>query len=597
MKELLRLLRLVRPFAGQVAAATALGVATVASGVGLMGTAAYLIAAAALQPSIAELQVAIVGVRFFGLGRGIFRYLERLASHRLTLRLLGRLRVWFYEALEPLAPARTLSMRSADLLTRVVADVESLQELYIRVLAPPLVAVAIGAGTGFFIGAFHLSLAVLFLGLFTAAGIGIPAGIHVLGKGVGNRLTRTRSDLAAAIVDGIQGMADLLACGQGATQRHRVEELSLRLVQDRERASRVEALGTAAMTFATHATVLIVLVIAIPIVRAGFMDGIGLAVVCLVAMAAFEAVQPLPTAARHLSEQLSAGRRVFAVIDARPVVEEPVRPATVSRDLFPPAVEARGLEFTYPGSNAPALAGLDFELPAGCRLAVVGPSGAGKSTLAQLLLRFWDPTDGEILLAGHPLSDYRLDDLRRIVGVLSQNIDLFTGTVRDNLLLASAGADAAALDEAAGRVELLSTIDALPDGWDTWIGERGLELSGGQRQRLAIARVLLRDPALLVLDEPTTGLDPVTEIHLMRTLRQLMEGRTTILITHRLIAMETMDQILVLDRGYVVERGNHDQLLNLDGLYRQLYEAQQLTLSSEFEGYSPPPAGVHRTAR
>jgi ATP-binding cassette subfamily C protein CydC len=472
-------------------------------------------------------------------------------------------------------------MRSADLLTRAVADVESLQELYIRVLAPPLVAVAVGAGTGFFIGAFHLSLAVVFLCLFTVAGIGIPAGIHVLGTRIGNRLTRTRADLAATIVDGIQGMADLLACGQGASQRHRVEELSLRLVRDRERASRVEALGTAAMTFATHASVWIVLVIAIPMVRAGFFDGVGLAVLCLVAMAAFEAVQPLPAAARHLSEQLAAARRVFAILDARPAVEDPVRPAPISKDLSPPTLEAHGIEFTYPGSQAPALSGLELELPAGCRLAVVGPSGAGKSTLAHLLLRFWDPTAGEILLADRPLTVYRLDDLRRIVGVLSQHIDLFTGTVRDNLLLASPAADAAALEEAAGRAELLSTIHTLPEGWDTWIGERGLELSGGQRQRLAIARVLLRDPALLVLDEPTTGLDPVTETHLMRTLRQLMEGRTTILITHRLVAMEAMDQILVLDRGRVVERGNHGQLLKLDGLYRQLYEAQQLTLSSE----------------
>jgi len=581
VRELLRLVRLVRPFAGQVAAATTLGVATVASGIGLMGTAAFLIAAAALQPSIAEIQVAIVGVRFFGLARGIFRYLERLTSHQLTLQLLGRLRVWFYETLEPLAPAHTLSMLSADLLTRAVADVESLQKLYISVLAPPLVAITVAAGTGFFLGTFDLSLGVVFLILVAAAGIGIPAGMRALGTRVGNRLAATRADLAEAIVDGIQGMADLMACGRGAAQRHRIEELSLLLVRDRERASRVEALGTAAMTFATHATVWIVLVLAIPMVRAGLIDGIGLAVICLVAMAAFEAVQPLPAAALHLSEQLAAARRVFTILDARPAVEEPDRPVPVSGEPSPRALEIRGLEFTYPGSNAPALAGLDLKLPAGNRFAVVGPSGSGKTTLAKLLLRFWDPTDGEILLAGRPLRDYRLDDLRQIVGVLSQHIDLFTGTVRDNLLLASPGADAAALEEAAGRAELLGTIHALPEGWDTWIGERGLELSGGQRQRLAIARVLLRDPALLVLDEPTTGLDPVTELHMMRTLRQLMEGRTTILITHRLVAMEAMDQILVLDHGCVVERGNHDQLLKLNGLYRQLYEAQQLTLSSE----------------
>jgi len=475
VRELLRLLRLVRPFAGQVAAATALGVATVASGIGLMGTAAYLIAAAALQPSIAELQVAIVGVRFFGLARGIFRYLERLTSHQLTLRLLGRLRVWFYEALEPLAPAHTLSMRSADLLTRAVADVESLQKLYISVLAPPLVAITVAAGTGFFLGTFDLSLGVVFLILVAAAGVGIPAGMRALGSRVGNRLAATRADIADAIVDGIQGMADLLACGQGAAQRHRIEELSLRLVRDRERASRVEALGTAAMTFATHATVWILvwilLVLAIPMVRAGLIDGVGLAVICLVAMAAFEAVLPLPAAALNLSEQLAAARRVFTILDARPAVEEPDRPVPVSDEPSPRALAIRGLEFTYPGSNSPALAGLDLELPAGNRFAVVGPSGSGKTTLAQLLLRFWDPTDGEILLAGRHLRDYRLDDLRRIVGVLSQHIDLFTGTVRDNLLLASPGTDAATLEEAAGRVELLSTIHALPEGWDTWIGE------------------------------------------------------------------------------------------------------------------------------
>ena len=326
MSTLLRLLRLVRPFWWQAGAAVVLGVATVGSGVGLMGTAAFLIAAAALQPSIADLQVAIVGVRFFGLGRGIFRYLERLASHRLTLGLLGRLRVWFYQALEPLAPARTLELKSADLLTRAVADVESLQELYIRALSPPLVAAVVAGATGLFLAWYDLRLAAAFLVAFGVTAVGVTFGVTRLGRNVGRRHAATRADLVAAVVDGVQGMADLLAFGCEDMQKQRVVELSSRLVKDRERAARIEAVGSAAAIFATHATVWIVLVIAIPMVRDGLLTGVGLAVVSLVTMAAFEAVQPLPAVGRHLSQQLAVARRVFAILDARPAVEDPPHP-------------------------------------------------------------------------------------------------------------------------------------------------------------------------------------------------------------------------------------------------------------------------------
>ena len=578
MKTLGRLIRLVRPHAGQVAAAAALGAATVASGIGLMGTAAYLIASAALQPSIADLQVAIVGVRFFGLSRGIFRYLERLTSHRLTLDLLSRLRVWFYGALEPLAPARTLSLRSSDLLTRAVNDVESLQGLYLRALAPPLVALAVVIGTGAFLAGFDRLPAMVFVSAFAVAGIGVPLAVSRLARPVGIRLAAIRADLAATVVDGVQGMADLVACGRAGAQLDRLVSLSFLVARKRLRVSRIEAFGSATTTFATHGTVWIVLVVSIPLVRAGVFDGISLAVISLVVMAAFEALQPLPVAAQHLSEQLAAARRVFAIVDSRPEVCDPSDPAPIIPAAGEALLELRQLGFTYPGRSEAALRGLDLELKTGGRLGIVGPSGAGKSTLAHLLLRFWDPSSGDILLAGRSLADYNLDNLRKFVGVLSQRTDLFTGTIRENLLLASPEATDEDLEAAADRAELLSTVRNLPDGWDTWIGENGLHLSGGQRQRLSIARLLLRNPRLLVLDEPASGLDPVTEMRLLGSLRGVMDGRTTIHITHRLVAMEEMDEILVLDLGRVVQRGSHQELLLRDGLYRQLFESQNLVV-------------------
>jgi thiol reductant ABC exporter CydC subunit len=575
MRTLWRLAKLLGPFRWRIGLAAALGALTVGGGVGLMGTAAFLIAAAALQPSIAELQVAIVGVRFFGITRGILRYLERLVSHRVTLELLGRLRRWFFEALEPLAPARTLELASADLLRRAVSDVESLQELFIRSVAPPAVAAIVGVVVAVVLGGFDRGLAVVFVLAFVGTAAVVTGGTSALAAPGRGEVAVARRALTSALADALQGMPELVAFGREQAAADRVHRSSESAEQARARAARREALGDAGVVAGTHAAVWLTLALAIPMVRQGSITGVHLAVICLVVMAAFEAVQPLPGAASSLREQHAAAERVLSVLDTpAAVVEGAVSETGCEVDPTRPVLELRAVGFSYPGGRGRALEGVDLAVERGATVAIVGPSGAGKSTLAHLLLRFWDPTSGEIVLGGRPLPSWPLEQLRSVIGVLPQRVDLFTGSIRDNLLLAAPRATPEQLDAAADRAGLLETVRSLPDGWETWIGEQGARLSGGQRQRLAIARLVLRDPLVVVLDEPSTGLDPVTERRVIESLLGLFAGRATVVITHRLVAMDRFDEIVVLDRGRVVERGAHVELLAAGGRYSRLVDAQ-----------------------
>ena len=605
-----QLLKLAVPFAGWMALAALLGTATVGSGIGLMATSAWIIASAALRPSIADLQVAIVGVRFFGIARGVFRYLERYVSHQVTFRLLARLRVWFYEAIVPLAPARLMRRRSGDLLTRIVADIETLEHFYVRVIAPPVVAVLIGVLMWVFMRGFDLSLAVALLVAFMISGVGVPLLTRRLSRTAGRRLVTARAELNAALVDGIQGVADLVAFGQESRQLERVRSLSHELVGTQARMSWVGGLHGALGSLLTSLAAIVALVIAIPLVNVGQIAGVYLPVLVLAAMASFEAVLPLPLAAQVLESTLEAARRLFDIVreptggcaaheetrgidrspfghsEARRAEEsiscetETLRSAQGDKgamcDLQPASchLHSENLRFRYAPDEPCVLEGISFDLPKGGCLAIVGPSGAGKSTLVNLLLRFWVDEQGAITLGGHDLREYAADDVRRMMGVVSQSTYLFNATIRDNLLIAKPDATRAELDRAMKQAQLEAFIRSLPQGDDTWIGEQGLRLSGGERQRLAIARALLKDAPILILDEPTANLDPLTEHEVMQSIHALMQGRTTLIITHRLVGLDAADEILVLRAGRVVERGRHHELLEANGVYRRMWNAQ-----------------------
>ena len=567
--------------------AVLLGTATVSSGIGLMATSAWIIATAALHPSIADLQVAIVGVRFFGIARGVFRYLERYVSHQVTFRLLARLRVWFYEAVEPLAPARLMRAlrRSGDLLARFVADIETLQNFYVRVTAPPVVAVLVGGLMWIFMRGFDRQLALVFLAVFAVAGLGVPLLTRLLSRNAGRRTVTARAELNATLVDGIQGVADLVSLGQEATWLEKMLAQSRELVGAQARLAWVGGLQSALGSLLTSLAALAVLIVATPLVNSGQIQGVNLAVLVLAAMASFEAVLPLPQAAQYLESTLESARRLFEVVESRP--GDKVTRASGQGDLAlrvplsPPllvTVSFQDVHYTYSRGERPALDGVSFAVEPGQRVAIVGPSGAGKSTLVNLLLRFWDYEEGIIRLGGRDLREFDPDDVRRIMGVVSQGTHLFNATVRDNLLIAKPEATQAEIERAAQQAQLHSSIQALPQGYDTGIGEQGLRLSGGERQRLAIARALLKDAPILILDEATANLDPVTEREVMQAIRELMRGRTTLIITHRLVGLEDADEVLVLQSGHVAERGRHAELIEANGLYRQMWDLQNQLL-------------------
>ncbi len=547
------------------------GFATIASSVGLLATSAYIIAFAALRPSIAELQVAIVAVRFFGLARGAFRYVERLLSHNVAFRLIARLRVWFFRRLEPLAPARLIQYRSGDLLRRIVGDVDTLELFFIRVISPPFVALAISALTFVLLGSFDTRLALSVVGIHFLVGVILPITMLRWSRNPGRRLVKVRAQLKATLVESLQGSADILAFGQEGAQLERLDRLSQRLTDLQTRLARRDAFTEVINDLSMSLAALVALVLCIPLVRQGQIEGISLAVILLATMASFEAIAPLATTFRQLEEQASAADRLFEIIDATPAVEDPAEPVPQPVD---PTIRFDSVCFRYQPTLPLAVDGIDFELPPGGKLAIVGANGSGKTSIVNLLLRFWDYEMGSIRVGPHEIGDYRQEDLRGLMSVVPQRTQFLNDTIRGNLRLAQPDADQARLEDAARCAQILDFIQSLPQGFDTRIGEGGLLLSAGERQRLAIARALLKDATVLILDEPSTHLDAITERSLMNDLLVWSQDQSVLLITHRLVNLERMDRIIVLREGRVIERGRHASLLERKGVYWQLLQRQ-----------------------
>lgn len=567
MRDLIRLMRLYTPYRRWIAGGIALGLITVLANFGLLALSGWFLASAgvvglagfAVQNAFNFFTPA-AGVRFFATMRVVARYTGRLVDHETTFRLLAGLRTDLYARLEPLAPLGLAGDRGGDLLGRLVADVDRLGDFFLRVISPFAVAIFGAVLMALVFAAFSPLAGLVLLAGLVVAGAGLPLASLRLGRGPSSDAVTLQNAMRADLIDGVQGMAELLTYNAAPAMQTRVDRASTALAGRQGRLAAVAGFGIGGNLLIANLTMAAMLLIGGALVAHHRLPGPDLALLVLGAMSAFEAVAPLATAFQLLGGMRDSARRVFEIID-RPV---PIHdPATSPKRPDHLALRFTGVRLRYPAPVEAigerrrnwALDRLDLAIEPGEHVTILGRSGAGKTSLVNLLLRFVDYQEGSATLGGVELRAIRGDDLRSLITLVSQRTQMFAGSVRDNLLIANPAADDAALWHALDIAQLADFVRAQPDGLETLVGEAGVKISGGEARRLSIARAALRDTPFLILDEPTEGLDPLTEAAIRAAIVPLAIGRTTITITHRLEGIAPTDRVVVLDRGRVVEDG------------------------------------------
>lgn len=572
MTTLLRLLRIGDDARRPFLLGALLAFIVVLANVALLGLAGWFIAAmaaAGLASAAINYFTPAAGIRGFAILRTAGRYFERIVNHDATLRVLSRLRVWVYRRIEPLAPAVLSRYRSGDILSRLVADVDTLDNAWLRIFSPVLVALISAAAMLAFLFFFSVPVALIDLALLALVGIMLPLAVQHLSRHPAEHAVTLAGEIKAALLDDFAGLAELQLLGADVPRREAGTRQNHALRRAQDRGLAIEAAAAGVIVLATGAAIGLTWLAMAPGSASGATDPLHLPLLVFFVLASLESVQGLPGAFRVLGETLAAARRVFEIADEKPVVQS----APHALDTIGSTeIVLESLTLRYDQERNPALDGVSLNVPAGAAVAIVGPSGAGKSSLAQLLLRFRDPDAGSVRLGGNPLEAYTLEAVRSQFAWAAQSTRLFSTTLRENLRLARPEADDTALWGALETVGLAAEVNNLSRGLDSFVGAGGMMLSTGQARRLMLARAWLSPAPILLLDEPTEGLDAVNEKAIIHTLTRERGNRSLLLITHRLAGLENMDEIVVLDHGRVVERGAHETLLSGDGLYRRMAE-------------------------
>lgn len=551
--------------------AALMGLFTVGSGIGLMMTSSFIIASAAIQTPIFQLQVAIVGVRFFGISRGIFRYLERYISHEVTFKILGKLRVWLFQSLEPLIPSKRKDLTSGDLLSRSIEDIESLEHIFVRVISPILVFFAVAALMFFLLSLFNIKYAIIFILMFFLSAISIPMLTYFLSKNLGKKIVRLKSKLKEIAVDSIQGLPELIFYDQTKNTKKKFILLEADLLSSEKKMMLIQSLHESLTGLAMNLTVTFILINAIADVSDEILNGVYLSVVTIGIMASFEILSQIPFAFQYLSKSVEAGERLFEIINENKNTLE--KENVFDKNDFTSSIELKNITFSYDGKRN-SLDNFSLEIKNNAFIAIVGESGSGKTTLVNLLTKLWKDYSGEILIDKINYKNISDESIRQLITVVPQNVHLFTGTIRENLLLAKETATDDEINEALKKSDLYDFIDSLPEKLETNIGELGKKLSGGEIKRLGIARAVLRNSQIIIFDEATSHLDNITEIKILEMIYNLSKEKTVVFITHHLKKMDMFDEIIVLSNGKIIERGKHIELNSSNTFYNRLFESQ-----------------------
>lgn len=574
MKILKLLIKLMASFRKMILLAIILGWATAISWFALISTSSYLISYASLRPSIAEIQVAIVGVRFFGLSRGIFRYLERLISHSITFKLLANLRMWLFKKIEALSFIDYQALQKGDLLSRILDDVEILEEFYVRVAGPTVIALLSSISVFLFFYRWSLNAALVILGFHLILGGIIPLSIRHILKGESVLLGQAKSKFTVQALDIIRGQPDIIAYGQSTRFFKKAEK-----VIDEEKSAEVKLNNILSMSSGIVSMFMGIIsiplfIILIPEINSGLLDGKILAVLVLGSLASFEVIMTLPSSYSNLDKTIIAGNRLFEIINKPPQSNYGNEKILINTE---PNIEYRNISFSY--RQNPIIKNINLSLPFQKKLAIVGDNGSGKTTIANLMMRFINSDTGNILLNGQDIRNLSSYDLLNLVSYVPQNAFIFSGSIEENIRLGKPRASQDEIHDAAQKAILHDFILNLPDGYQTKVGELGALLSGGERQRLVIARAILKNAPIFILDEPFANLDRITVKLLARSLLQVTKDRSLLLITHQLVGLSTMDEIILLQGGEIIHRGTEKELIVNNKKYRKMLEIQQDIIS------------------
>lgn len=568
MRALLPYLALYKRHIWLLSLGVILAIVTLLASIGLLTLSGWFLSAAAVV-GVAGLysfnyMLPAAGVRGAAIIRTAGRYFERLVSHDATFRVLQHLRVTTFSKLLPLSPAGLSRFRQGELLNRVVADVDTLDHLYLRVISPLVGALVVIIVVTIGLSVLDIPLALTLGGIMLATLIILPPLFYRAGKPTGENLTQLRGQYRQQLTIWLQGQAELTIFGASQRYREQMENTELSWHDAQRRQSDLTAASQAVMLLIGAIAVLVMLWLASGGVGDNSQPGALIALFVFCALAAFEALAPVTGAFQHLGQVIASAVRITQITDCQPEVQFPQ-----SSTPAPTAVNLRlqDVAFTYPDQPQKALDGVSLSVAAGEHVAVLGRTGCGKSTLLQLLTRAWDPQHGEIFLNETPLNQYGESVLRGSISMVPQRVHLFSATLRDNLLLAAPQASDEALADVLTRTGLEKLLH--DSGLNAWLGEGGRQLSGGELRRLAIARALLHDAPLVLLDEPTEGLDAATESQILELLEEVMKEKTVLMVTHRLRGLGRFDQIIVMDNGQIIEQGNHAALMAKQGRYYQ----------------------------